>query len=295
MYFFNGESSFLYVLAGGVCFASVYMVTDMATSPYTKIGLIFYSILIAVLTYFIRKFTSQPEGVTYAILIANICVPTINKYTLPRSFGGKHNMKKVLVFLTTITAVFALSYGVFKFDELIEQYEIKKETEIRDEKLEDFFGKGVKTGDSSEAKLSDEGYYFQPINKDDELVGYVVTFESKGYSTDMVKIIMGIDLDGVITGLEVLEHNETLGLGAQIQSKEWTSLWQGRDLTYEFDKSVDAYTGATFTFLNAYKKIMAVLESYEFALMDDLDDFDFEEESENLETITESESEAGDA
>lgn len=283
MYMLNGEPPFLYILSGGVCFASVYMATDMVTSPYTNLGLVFYSLMIGVLTYFFRTHTSQPEGVTYAILIANICVPTLNKYTLPRSFGGKYNMKKMLIFLTAIILIFLLSYGVFEIDKLIEDYKVQKETEMQKESLNFLFEGKVETGDGSNAVLSDEGYYFEPLNKNGELIGHFVIFESKGYSETLIKIIMGINLDGTIKGLKILEQNETLGLGSQIQSKEWESLWRGRDLTYKFNKTTDAYAGATYTFLNVYKKIMEVLESYEFAFMDD--DFDFEEENieENIE------------
>lgn len=274
-YLFLGDNPVLYSLSGGVMFAAVYMATDMVTSPYTNSGLMLYAILIGVLTVFIRKFTSQFEGVTFAILIANICVPTINKHTLPRSFGGKYDMKKILIFLTAVISVFILSYSVFEIDKIIEKYKLQKEIEIRNENLSYLFGEDVETGDVANNKISDEGYYFQAVNKAEKLIGHTVIFESKGYSTDMAKIMLGLNLAGEIKGLKVLEQNETLGLGSQIQSEEWQNLWKGRDLTYEFDKKIDAYTGATFTFLNAYKEIMAVLDSYEFAFFDE--DFDFEE------------------
>ncbi|HQA58745.1 MAG TPA: RnfABCDGE type electron transport complex subunit D [Acetivibrio sp.] len=45
-----------------------------------------------VITAVIRLLTENTEGVSYAIMIMNILVPLIDRYTVPRSFGGgKYN------------------------------------------------------------------------------------------------------------------------------------------------------------------------------------------------------------
>ncbi|HBI55586.1 MAG TPA: electron transporter RnfD, partial [Firmicutes bacterium] len=61
--------------------------TDMVTSPTTKIGRLIFGIGCGLITMFVRKFASAPEGVTYAILFMNALVPLIDRYTVPKTFG----------------------------------------------------------------------------------------------------------------------------------------------------------------------------------------------------------------
>ena len=75
------------LLSGGLMLGAIFMATDYATSPVTKKGQIIYGFGCGVLTVVIRYFGSYVEGVSYAILIMNVCVWLIDKYTLPRRFG----------------------------------------------------------------------------------------------------------------------------------------------------------------------------------------------------------------
>lgn len=75
------------VLGGGVMLGAIFMATDYATSPVTKKGQIIFGIGCGLITVFIRYFGSYPEGVSYAILVMNICVWLIDKATGPRRFG----------------------------------------------------------------------------------------------------------------------------------------------------------------------------------------------------------------
>ncbi len=78
-----------HILAGGALLGAIYMATDYATSPMTHKGMVIYGVGIGVLTMLIRLFGSYPEGMSFAILIMNSCVPLINKYVKPRRFGVK--------------------------------------------------------------------------------------------------------------------------------------------------------------------------------------------------------------
>ena len=74
---------------GGLMLGAIFMATDYTTSPISKKGKVIFGIGCGLLTVFIRYFGSYPEGVSYAILIMNACVPLINKYVKPRRFGLK--------------------------------------------------------------------------------------------------------------------------------------------------------------------------------------------------------------
>ncbi|MPM23884.1 Electron transport complex subunit RsxD [bioreactor metagenome] len=82
------------ILAGGVMLGAIFMATDYATSPVTPKGEIIYGIGCGALTVFIRYFGAYVEGVSYAILIMNVCVWLIDKYCVPARFGVTAEMKK---------------------------------------------------------------------------------------------------------------------------------------------------------------------------------------------------------
>ncbi len=84
----NIANDFIYsILSGGVMLAAFFMATDYVTTPMTKKGAVIFAIGAGFITEVIRVYGGYPEGVTYAILIMNICVPFIDKYTRPKIFG----------------------------------------------------------------------------------------------------------------------------------------------------------------------------------------------------------------
>lgn len=88
---FNGNPIF-HVLAGGLLLGAIFMATDYTTSPMTKKGIIIYALGCGVLTMLFRLYTNLPEGVSYAILLMNVTVPIIDRYTKPKVFGGVVNV-----------------------------------------------------------------------------------------------------------------------------------------------------------------------------------------------------------
>ncbi|WP_394022780.1 RnfABCDGE type electron transport complex subunit D [Anaerococcus martiniensis] len=82
------------VLSGGLLLGAIFMLTDYTTSPVTPKGQIVYAVLAGILTAVIRAFGGYPEGVSYSILLANLVVPIIEKYTRPKVFGVDYSKKK---------------------------------------------------------------------------------------------------------------------------------------------------------------------------------------------------------
>ena len=78
-----------HVLAGGAILGAVFMATDYSTSPMTVRGGVIFAAGIGVITMLIRLWGAYPEGMSFAILIMNACVPLINKYVKPTRFGVK--------------------------------------------------------------------------------------------------------------------------------------------------------------------------------------------------------------
>ena len=76
------------LLSGGLMLGAFFMATDYVTSPMTALGKILFGIGIGFIMMVIRTWGSYPEGMSFAILIMNACVPLLNKFR-PQRFGEK--------------------------------------------------------------------------------------------------------------------------------------------------------------------------------------------------------------
>lgn len=76
------------LLSGGLMLGAFFMATDYVTSPMTAWGKIIFGIGIGFIMMVIRTWGAYPEGMSFAILIMNACVPLLNKFR-PQRFGEK--------------------------------------------------------------------------------------------------------------------------------------------------------------------------------------------------------------
>ena len=76
------------LLTGGMMLGAFFMATDYVTSPMTAWGKIIFGIGIGLIVMVIRTWGAYPEGMSFAILIMNACVPLLNRIR-PRRFGEK--------------------------------------------------------------------------------------------------------------------------------------------------------------------------------------------------------------
>lgn len=67
-----------HLLSGGLLFGVFFMATDPVTSPYTRPGRLIFGFIIGALVAIIRLFGALPEGMVFALLIANVFVGLID-------------------------------------------------------------------------------------------------------------------------------------------------------------------------------------------------------------------------
>lgn len=72
---------------GGLMLGAFFMATDYATSPITPRGKIIYGVICGCLLGIFRLFGSSAEGCSYSIIFANMLVPLIERFTVPKPFG----------------------------------------------------------------------------------------------------------------------------------------------------------------------------------------------------------------
>ena len=80
---FSGAPMF-HLLSGGLWLGAFFMATDYVTSPNTRGGQIVFGLVIGALTGVIRLWGGYPEGICYAILIANALAPALDLGFRPR-------------------------------------------------------------------------------------------------------------------------------------------------------------------------------------------------------------------
>ena len=83
------DSMLIELCAGGLILGAFFMATDYVTSPVTRTGRLIYGVLCGLFTVLIRYFGAYAEGVSFAILIANLLVYYIDRFTRPTPFGKK--------------------------------------------------------------------------------------------------------------------------------------------------------------------------------------------------------------
>jgi Na+-translocating ferredoxin:NAD+ oxidoreductase subunit G len=101
-------------------------------------------------------------------------------------------------------------------------------------------------------KTFSKGEYFECF-QGEEFIGYALFVTATGYSGD-IKMLLGINRDGTVLGLEVLAQAETPGLGAKCieikrgQNQPWfLRQFYGKNITELSIKRITALTGATIT------------------------------------------------
>ncbi len=83
-----------HLCGGGLMLGAFFMATDYVTSPITPMGKVVYGICLGIFTGLFRIFGANAEGVSFAIILSNLLVPIIEKFTIPRAFGQKKEVKQ---------------------------------------------------------------------------------------------------------------------------------------------------------------------------------------------------------
>jgi len=80
--------------SGGLMLGAIFMATDYVTSPVTKWGQVLFGMGCGILTMAIRYIGGYNEGVSYAILVMNVCAVLLDQVGRPRRFGHKKEVTK---------------------------------------------------------------------------------------------------------------------------------------------------------------------------------------------------------
>ena len=83
------------------------------------------------------------------------------------------------------------------------------------------------------------------VKDDGNEIGYYAEVAPKGFN-GAIKMLIGITLDGKISGIQIITHGETVGIGDKIEDKSFRGGFNGLTSTEEAD-DIDVITGATYS------------------------------------------------
>lgn len=76
--------------SGATMMGAFFIITDPVSGATSNRGRLIFGALVGVMIYLIRAFGNYPDGVAFAVLIANLAAPFIDYYTVPRSYGREN-------------------------------------------------------------------------------------------------------------------------------------------------------------------------------------------------------------
>ena len=270
------------LLSGGLMLGAFFFATDPTTSPVTPRGQVMFGVGCGALTVLLRYFSSYPEGVGWAILTMNCCVWLCDRAGMPRRYGhprftmlrtwadnARADLRKIKFVAPDLSSlrsglapgeahldqirslakqgaslVSVVVFGVHSYTDLkIAQADAQKQQELLTQVM-------------PQASFSSELPYFAPgmlalracYDEENTHLGYSVEVQVQGFSSAMTMDV-GVDLDGKVTGVAVIDHTETASVGTRALSRTALLRYVGRSGTIRTsgENAVDAVTGATAT------------------------------------------------
>lgn len=80
-------SPLFHLFSGGTLLCAFFIATDPVSASTTPRGRLVYGALIGITACLLRTWGAHPDGLAFAVLLANACVPLIDYYTRPRVLG----------------------------------------------------------------------------------------------------------------------------------------------------------------------------------------------------------------
>ena len=249
------EFMMINLLAGGVLFCGVFMLTDPVTCPVTISGRYIFAVGAAVLTLLIRWKANLPDGALYSILLMNMLTPAIDMAcdgSLVKDF------KKIVTRTVSICLVcIAIGIGV---GVTLQPVEVEAEVPVAETESD---------GGSEEAALdpSDMKQYeavAEKTGKDGDYDVYhckakgfgLVSGHAGDYSENEIDVTVDPKAKTVVS-VKLAHYGDTPNVGENATTDEALAAYAGVSSA----EDVDGVTNATFTSNSVKAMVQAALDA----------------------------------
>lgn len=290
-----------HLCGGGVVMGAFFMATDYTTSPVSRLGQMVYGCLIGILGAMFRVFGSAADSFSYSIIIANLFVPMIDMFIVPKPYGyrkaaleklngePKKTVKEkipipvIVLGVITLIAGAALS-GVFNLTkDAIEEQKLLAATESYKEVCPE--AETFETDEAVTQAITDlDGQVYGTdfgrsyinsavIGKDasGNTAGYVVSATSSDGYDGTITISVGLNAEGTVNGISFTELHETPGMGMRCDEPEFKSQFSNKTVdrfvlnkagTGSTPEEIDTITGASTSSGAVVNAVNAALDFY---------------------------------
>ncbi len=237
-----GLDPWMAITAGGLLFAAIFMATDMVTSPVTPLGRVLFGCGCGILTIFLRRFTSFPEGVTFAILTMNAVVPLLDKLTVPVIFGARRSRDQNQRTAAAVVVIVLVAGGFLA----VVNYFAPEQTPVVAEGVYLPLTETLGSNQYQTVTINDKVYYF--TGEIDAVDKVALVGSEEGYH-DPIYFYLVVDATGEIEYLQILSHSEDPGLGSLITRDSFISQFIGLNPESELalGSDIQGITGATIS------------------------------------------------
>ena len=257
---------FMEICGGGLILGAFFMATDPVTSPMAPIGQIVYGCMVGLLAMVFRLYSNMADGMTYAIIIANLLVPFIDTYLVQKPFGigdfekihAQMNGEKkkisvphsavVLTIITLVAGAALAGVNMLTADKIAENQmavNLASYQEVVPDAAEFDYDDAI-TAAVEEASAAGDYYgdgAFGKAHINEVVVGKDASGGVAGYAISVstmdgfegeVTQTVGILPDGTVKAISFTTINETAGMGMLVDTDNWKSQFA--------DKQVESFT-----------------------------------------------------
>lgn len=77
-------SPLFHLLSGATMLGAFFIVTEPVSGAKSPVARLLFGIGVGLLTYLIRTWGGYPDGVAFAVLLMNLCVPALERFAVAR-------------------------------------------------------------------------------------------------------------------------------------------------------------------------------------------------------------------
>ena len=292
---FSPSYLFMELVGGGLVLGAFFMATDPVTSPMSHEGQLLFGVLVGGLSMVFRLYSNMADGTSYAIIIANLLVPAMDRLLITKPFGlgvkgeegkkMKFEIPKSALLLCSITLVAgvalagvnALTAGkiaenqmaanLAAFEAVLPQAESfaydDAVTAAIEELGSDYYGGGAYGKASiNEAVVGEAG---------GSAAGHAISVTTMDGFEGEITLTVGISTDGVVQGISFTKISETPGMGMVCDTPDWKAQFEGKAVESfnllkgggaSADNEIDSVAGASTTSGAVVNAVNAALDFY---------------------------------
>ncbi|MEY4641715.1 MAG: electron transport complex subunit RsxD [Pseudomonadota bacterium] len=226
----SGGSPLFHFFAGATMIGAFFIATDPATAPASSRGKLIYGALIGSTVYLMRRWGAYADGVAFAVLLGNLATPIIEVYARRGAKTFPADRKWILTVAAALSAI--LLVMVMHVAGYVRRPDAAREAlsaalpAIMPDLLHDndlsaasfTLDPGAGTFTSAELLGLEETRSGYRATLAGDASGVILPLRAPNGYGGPIDLLIGIDANGLITGVRVLQHGETRGFGDRIET-----------------------------------------------------------------------------